>query len=251
MRRGPTFREGARRACAALLLAMLEVRSAVGAERSPQAYGTASTTMVRVPAGQCVPLAGTNPVLGTNEFIGSNLTAGTFDCFAELPSGSKLVRIEVVAYDASDAGAVNMNLVQCQSLDANDGCLQTGLGATTGTAASAFAGRLTADLSSSPIVVNKTAELDVVRVYLTAAGADVQFREVDFFYQLQISIPAPGTQTFGDVSSSNQYYKGIEALAASGITGGCGSGNFCPNQFVTRGEIATFFARALGLHFPN
>jgi hypothetical protein len=46
------------------------------------------------------------------------------------------------------------------------------------------------------------------------------------------------------------YFKAIEALAASGITGGCGSGNFCPNQNVTRGEMAAFLARALGLHWP-
>jgi S-layer homology domain len=177
--------------------------------------------------------------------------SGTFDCIPSLPTGSKLVRIEIVAYDASDAGAVNINLVQCQSLDVNDGCAQTGLVATAGTAAVPYDGRLVADLSGNPIVVDKTSELDLVRVYLTSGGVDLQFREVDFFYQLQVSTPAPGAQTFGDVLPSNLYYKGIEALAASGITGGCGNGNFCPGQFVTRGEIATFFARALGLNFPN
>jgi hypothetical protein len=57
--------------------------------------------------------------------------------------------------------------------------------------------------------------------------------------------------TFGDVPTNYAYFRAIEALAASGITGGCGSGNFCPNQNVTRGEMAAFLARALGLHFRN
>jgi len=53
------------------------------------------------------------------------------------------------------------------------------------------------------------------------------------------------------VPKNHPYFRAIEALASSGITGGCGAGNFCPNQNVTRGEMAAFLARALGLHFPN
>jgi hypothetical protein len=219
-------------------------------DRRPEAFGTAALTMVQVPASQCFAVAGTDPVMnGNSQFMYSSPASGVWDCHPSLPTGSKLVRIEAAAYDASDAGEVNMNVIRCQSLDPNDGCLQSGLAATNGTAASPFQGRLVGDLS--PIIVDKTAELAFVRIYLTAGGSDLQFREVDFFYQLQISTPAPGTQTFGDVPPSNPYYKGIEALAASGITGGCGNGNFCPSQNVTRGEIATFFARALGLNFPN
>ncbi|HEY7113731.1 MAG TPA: S-layer homology domain-containing protein [Thermoanaerobaculia bacterium] len=236
-----------------LLPAMLAVsRAAEAKDARPAAFGTTAMTMVQVPAAQCVALAGSDPVLNNNNFLYSSSAPGTFDCYANLPAGSKLVQVGVVAYDASDSGEVNLNVLRCQSLDANEGCSQSGLVATLGTSASPFAGRLVGDLSGLlAIPVDKTNELDVVRVYLTAAGSDLRFREVDFYYQLQVSTPAPGTQTFGDVLPSNLYYKGIEALAASGITGGCGNGNFCPGQYVTRGEIATFFARALGLHFPN
>jgi S-layer family protein len=220
-------------------------------EVRPEAFGTAATTMVQVPAAQCYAFGGIDASLATNEFIRTVSGPGTFECFPNLPTGSKLVRIEVVAYDGSDTGAVNLNLVRCQSLDVNDLCTQTGLVATAGSAVSPFSGRLAADLSADPIVVDKTSELDFVRVSLTSGTVDLEFREVDFFYQLQVSTPAPGTQTFADVPPGFLYYKGIEALAASGITGGCGNGNFCPNGYVTRGEIATFFARALGLHFPN
>ncbi|MGH9380129.1 MAG: hypothetical protein ACRD2Z_05905 [Thermoanaerobaculia bacterium] len=31
---------------------------------------------------------------------------------------------------------------------------------------------------------------------------------------------------------------------------GCCGGNYCPNALVTRGQMAAFLAKALGLHWP-
>ena len=42
----------------------------------------------------------------------------------------------------------------------------------------------------------------------------------------------------------------VEALVASGITAGCGNGNFCPDAPLTRGQMAVFLSKALGLHWP-
>jgi len=39
----------------------------------------------------------------------------------------------------------------------------------------------------------------------------------------------------------------IEQLAAEGITGGCGNGNYCPDDSVTRAQMAVFLVRAFGL----
>ena len=66
-------------------------------------------------------------------------------------------------------------------------------------------------------------------------------------YKLQVS-PA-GSQTFNDVAPGDFGYQFIQALAASGITGGCGGGNFCPNGFLTRAQMAVFLAKALGLSY--
>ena len=63
--------------------------------------------------------------------------------------------------------------------------------------------------------------------------------------------PAPGTATFNDVPTSDPFFRAIEALGASGVTSGCGGGNFCPNDVVTRNQLAKFLANALGLHFPE
>lgn len=63
---------------------------------------------------------------------------------------------------------------------------------------------------------------------------------------------APATATFpNDVPTTHGFFPFVEALAASGVTGGCGAGSFCPDQAVTRGQMAVFLATALGLHFPN
>jgi hypothetical protein len=51
------------------------------------------------------------------------------------------------------------------------------------------------------------------------------------------------------VPTSHAQFRFVEALAASGITGGCGGGDFCPNNPVTRGQMAVFLATALGLHY--
>ena len=38
----------------------------------------------------------------------------------------------------------------------------------------------------------------------------------------------------------------IDKLAAAGVTKGCGLNLFCPDDFVTRGQMAAFLHRALG-----
>lgn len=48
---------------------------------------------------------------------------------------------------------------------------------------------------------------------------------------------------FGDVPDSNPFHADISALAASGVTTGCGGGNYCPSAFVTREQMAAFLNR--------
>lgn len=76
------------------------------------------------------------------------------------------------------------------------------------------------------------------------------FAWVEVWWRRTVS-PAPGSPTFNDVPTNHPFFQYIEALAASGITGGCGNGSYCPNNNVTRGQMAVFLAKALGLHWPN
>jgi len=91
--------------------------------------------------------------------------------------------------------------------------------------------------------------LDVER----APAEDVlsYFGYVEVWWRRTVSEP-PATPTFGDVPNGHPFYQFIEALAASGITGGCGDGsNYCPDAALTRGQMAVFLSKALGLHWPN
>ena len=66
--------------------------------------------------------------------------------------------------------------------------------------------------------------------------------------------PAPPQSAgFTDVDPSGVHATGIEALFAAGITVGCGREprRFCPDQPVTRAQMATFLARALNLEAPS
>src|SRR5690606_3999374 len=54
----------------------------------------------------------------------------------------------------------------------------------------------------------------------------------------------PADTTFAD-TKGHTFAADIAALARSGITRGCGPDRFCPDQPVTRGQMAAFLVRAL------
>jgi uncharacterized delta-60 repeat protein len=62
--------------------------------------------------------------------------------------------------------------------------------------------------------------------------------------------PQPAQQRFADVPPSNPFYAYIEEMAVRGITLGCGGGNYCPANLVTRAQMAVFLARAFNLPLP-
>lgn len=82
--------------------------------------------------------------------------------------------------------------------------------------------------------------------------SNLGFKAVDIWYKLQIS-PAPGTATFSDVPVGSFWHRYVEAMARSGITTGYEDpdNTYGPDDFVTRGQMAAFFSRALGLHWPH
>jgi YVTN family beta-propeller protein len=66
------------------------------------------------------------------------------------------------------------------------------------------------------------------------------------FNPAPILLDAPSMQRFSDVCPSYWAYSLIQRFAASGLTGGCTLGRFCPYSTVTRGEIAVLLVR--GIH---
>ncbi len=65
------------------------------------------------------------------------------------------------------------------------------------------------------------------------------------FIEAALGNPAnPCTGQFSDVTAANPFCGFVEKLAADGITGGCAPGTFCPNDPVTRGQMAVFLVAA-------
>jgi hypothetical protein len=60
-------------------------------------------------------------------------------------------------------------------------------------------------------------------------------------------VPPPCEGDFLDVSCASPFSPWIEQLAAEGVTGGCGGGNYCPLNNVTRGQMAAFLYNAFDL----
>ena len=55
---------------------------------------------------------------------------------------------------------------------------------------------------------------------------------------------------FSDVPTSDPYHADIQAIANVGVTTGCGGGKYCPNDAVTREQMAAFMNR-LGALSPG
>ena len=59
------------------------------------------------------------------------------------------------------------------------------------------------------------------------------------------SPPACGAPVFGDVPAASPFCRWIEELARRGVVSGCGAGLYCPDEPVTREQMAVFVLRTL------
>ena len=60
-------------------------------------------------------------------------------------------------------------------------------------------------------------------------------------------VPPGCAGMFGDVACPSPFADWIERLAAEGITGGCGGGDYCPGSAATRGQMAVFLTKTFAL----
>lgn len=79
-------------------------------------------------------------------------------------------------------------------------------------------------------------------------GGSTMIKGVAVGFYRQIA-PAPAVASFSDVSTAHPFFNEVEQMRKSGITFGCGGGQYCPDQPVTRGQMAAFLTRAMGLHW--
>ena len=232
----------------------VDVASLAPAPKAPQTWGESVESLYVVDSSELYPLAPGNHYAVFNGWLRySTALAGlAFIAPLHLPSGAQITSLRLDYYDASPAGRALGLLVKCDYRGQNCSFISGEAGCGT-TICSDTAGADGYGTVVTPVSGSGTVDNFANRYYL-AAGNDVTDGSVAISqfvvgYVLQVS-PAPDLATFADVPTSHPFFQFVEALAASGITGGCGGGNYCPDAPLTRGQMAVFLAKALGLEFP-
>lgn len=168
----------------------------------------------------------------------------------DLPHGARLEFIDFWLFDASDEH-INGEVYEVCLPDLGAGEPSWTLLGDVDTVGNSGNGFYTFPVGNRPVDVESCQY--AVRVRLDDGSncsehSDLIFRKARAQWRRQVS-PAPATATFDDVPASHLFFQQIEALVDSGITAGCGGGDFCPNAPLTRGQMAAFLAKALGLHW--
>ncbi len=185
-----------------------------------------------------------------------------FQAPLDLPEGAKVQNIRVWYRDTSSIGGVSfgvmtnkLTLSSPYTFSGNQ-LVATGIGFNSGVATT-YANPQIATLTptsdftfnswemSGGVPVHKEYVIDVV---YPANNYLVMFQGALIAYQRQIA-PAPATASFTDIPTSHPFFNEVEQLKKSGITLGCGGSEFCPDSPVTRGQMAAFLSRALGLQW--
>ena len=115
-------------------------------------------------------------------------------------------------------------------------------GANDGALAGGVDGQSFAGLSA---VDNDLGEVSSVRWGAVAGldpGAAGSFRLDDFESRRDLRVGL--LSVFGDVPSTDAFWRFIHALYNAGVTTGCGAGNYCPASAVTRDEMAVVLLRS-------
>ena len=174
--------------------------------------------------------------------------SGFMDAPLSLPSGARIEWIQVQACDSSTTGQVTLALYSNTLAQFGEPIVQHGI---VGTGILDTVGCDFVSLQlASPVTVDNALRSYFLEVGTIPLDGSVRIAAAKVFYRLQVS-PSQGTALFNDVPMGHPFQQYIEALTASGVTGGCGGGNYCPDAPVTRGQMAVFLAVALGLHWPN
>ncbi len=170
----------------------------------------------------------------------------------EIPSGALMTGFRVLYSDTDAVYDLNVGMSRAYTDQFGQG--ETNLASWWSSGSPGY-GDAYVDLSPDVTVVRRYSTGFMTHGYqsyvlraMAPKNGGCRLRGVAVFWARQIS-PAPVDATFDDVPAGHWAFQHIEALSSSGITAGCGGGNFCPDSPLTRAQMAVFLAKALGLHW--
>jgi hypothetical protein len=226
----------------------VEEQKAADAGTGPsRTYGTSFSNILQIPALAFSPVdVGCEKIEDLFGYISIAGCTG-FDtrlgAAVNLPNGAQIRWLDLY-YDDSSASDINVDLWEFTGTT-SPSISNIGNVTSSGTPGPGYSATF---LSPSFVTVDNGNQY-VLYVFLANNDSTLKFKSVDIWYRLQMS-PGPGTATFNDVGTGHIFFNEIEALFDTGIISGCGGGNYCPGSPVTRGQMAAFLARILGLYWP-
>ncbi len=228
--------------CVLVVAAVLLPAAAGAQEPAPDTYGILSTVYDWIPAREFIhDRPGFDLAIDGGGFYhaeGSDPNPW-FMATVRIPNGAMWDGVTIFYYDNDASNDLEFAVFRDYGVNNEQQVTQVFSSGQPGYASDYLPVGLTTDHANNFYVVG----------FNIAISGSLQFRAARIEYHLQIS-PAPLTATFSDVPTNYWAFRHIEALASSGISAGCGGGNFCPESYVKRSEMAVFLAKALGLHFP-
>jgi S-layer homology domain len=172
------------------------------------------------------------------------VASGDTDFFAvnlDLPDGAQVTYLELDGCDdTGEGGDVEGTLVQSDSLG------NVGYSAPFVQSDGSGCNYYFEELSPSLVINNFTSHYWLLANIVGVVDHTTGLAGMVVGYSLQV--PAFTGQDFTDVPKSSPQFAFIEALYHAGVTAGCGGGKYCPDNPVTRGQMAVFLAKALGLY---
>ncbi len=162
----------------------------------------------------------------------------------QVSTGVRIYQIELEACDTNSLARVSAALYR-----GNVSTVQALAITSTGYDETPGCGKFVADLAAPEL-----AQPGVYRYYVEVThdsyDGTTMVGGVRIFYEHEVA-PAPGVASFLDVPTSDPAFQFVEALYSSGVTSGCGGGNYCPDAPLTRRQMAVFLSKLLGLNWPE
>jgi hypothetical protein len=215
-------------------------------------FGT-GTNILQIPAAA---FASRN-TSGTIEYSGSGYvtqTGGLSDSMWApifLPTGASISWLDLYSYDADAASNITATIRMWTGYGTAAPPTFTDLITTASAGSSGYQYTsgwvLPAHIVNNDVRYGSGAQYSVV-ITTVPGNTNLRWKAVDIWWSRAIA-PAPATASFTDVPTTAQFFREVEALAASGITQGCTATTFCPDATVTRRQMAAFLARAMGLGY--
>jgi hypothetical protein len=220
----------------------------------------ATPAITPLPASVCAGSTGNTAAAPVSSSYLWSITNGTI---------TSANNIQLITYTAGGSGSVTLNLTvtNAAGCSASNSLMVTIKDIALSVDHQSFPGNGgtgSVNVSPTDLTCGWTASTAASYIHITAGASGVGNGIVQYSVDAN---PGPGIRSaailiagqaytvyqgidFLDVPSNDPFYTDIGKLAARGVTVGCGGGNYCPNDPVTREQMAAFIMRAKGEFSP-